>query len=79
MPGRNTTSITLTITMAAKPEVKKGKKVKKAKISAKKSDKSNLKRKIVGPVALIILASIALLGFFWQDLGFAVPRLAGFI
>ena len=29
-------------------KVKKGKKVKKAKISAKKSDKSNLKRKIVG-------------------------------
>jgi tyrosine-protein kinase Etk/Wzc len=57
----------------SKPEVEKGKKVKKAKISAKKSDKPNLKRKIIGPVALIILASIALLGFFWQDLSFAVP------
>jgi hypothetical protein len=57
----------------SKPEVEKGKKVKKAKISAKKSDKPNLKIKIIGPVALIILASIALLGFFWQDLSFAVP------
>ena len=54
----------------SEPEVKK---VKEAKISEKKPDKSNLKRKIIGPVALIILASIALLGFFWQDLGFAVP------
>ena len=45
----------------------------KAKISAKKSNKSNPKRKILGPVALIICVSIGLLGFFWQDLGFAVP------
>jgi tyrosine-protein kinase Etk/Wzc len=51
---------------------KKGKKVKKAKISKKKSNKSNPKRKIVGPVALIIFVSTGLLGFFWQDLGFAV-------
>ena len=55
------------------PQVKKGKKVKKAKISAKKSNKSNPKRKILGPVALILCVSIGLLGFFWQDLGFAAP------
>ena len=55
------------------PQVKKGKKVKKTEISANKSDKSSPKRKIVGPVALIIFVSIGLLGLFWQDLGFAVP------
>jgi capsular exopolysaccharide synthesis family protein len=58
------------------PQVKKGKRVKRVKrtkISSKKSNKSNPKRKILGPVALIICVSIGLLGFFWQDLGFAVP------
>jgi len=58
------------------PQVKKGKKikkVKKSKISTNKSKKSNPKRKVLGPVALIICVSIGLLGFFWQDLGFAVP------
>jgi hypothetical protein len=58
------------------PQVKKGKRVKRVKrtkISSKKSNKSNPKRKILGPVALIICVSICLLGFFWQDLGFAVP------
>jgi len=58
------------------PQVKKGKKVKnvkKIKSSTKKSDKSNSKRKILGPVASIIFVSIALMGYFWQDLDFAVP------
>jgi Mrp family chromosome partitioning ATPase len=52
-------------------KVKKVKKVKKNKSSARKTDKSNPKRKILGPVALIIFVSIGLLEFFWQDLGFA--------
>ncbi len=61
------------------PQVKKGKKVKRVKkvkknrSSARKTHKSNPKRKILGPVALIIFLSIGLLGFFWQHLGFAAP------
>jgi succinoglycan biosynthesis transport protein ExoP len=54
-------------------EVKKGKKIKSVKSSGHKLDKLKDNRKIVGRVALIILVSMALLGFFWQDLGFAVP------
>jgi hypothetical protein len=64
----------------SEPQVKKGKKVKKVKKikpSTKKSDKSNSKRKIAGTVALIIFVSIALLGFFWQDLGFNYPDWLG--
>jgi cellulose biosynthesis protein BcsQ len=55
------------------PEVKKGKKIKSSKSSNKKVDKSASKRKIVGSIALIFLLSMGFLGFFWQDLGFAIP------
>jgi succinoglycan biosynthesis transport protein ExoP len=55
------------------PEVKKGKRIKSVKSSDRKLDKQKDRRKIVGPVTLIILISLALLGFFWQGLSFAVP------
>ena len=54
-------------------EVNKGKKIKKTKSSNKKTNKPAPKRKIAGSIMLIILLSIGLLGFFWQDLGFAIP------
>jgi hypothetical protein len=53
------------------PEVKKGKKIKSKR--PKKLDKPKTKRKIVGPVALIVLLSMGLLGFFWQGLNFSIP------
>jgi capsular exopolysaccharide synthesis family protein len=54
-------------------EEKKGKKIKSSKSSKKKVDKSASKRKIIGSIALVFLLSMGFLGFFWQDLGFAIP------
>jgi succinoglycan biosynthesis transport protein ExoP len=60
------------------PEVKKGKKIKRVKSSGNKTDKRKGSRKVVGPVALLVLISLGLLGFFWQDLSFALPGLLSF-
>ncbi len=54
-------------------EVKKGKKIKSSNSSKKKLNKPAHKRKIAGSIMLVILLSMGLLGFFWQDLGFAIP------
>lgn len=54
-------------------EGKKVKKIKRVKSGDRISDKLKESRKIAGPVVLVVLASLAALGFFWQDLGFAIP------
>jgi capsular exopolysaccharide synthesis family protein len=56
----------------SEPEIKKGKKIKKVKSSKNKSNKPAQKRKIAGSIVLGILLSVGLLGFFWQNLGFAI-------
>ncbi len=55
------------------PEVKKGKKIKTSKSHKNKSNKPAHKRKIAGSIMLVILLSVGLLGFFWQDMGFTIP------
>jgi succinoglycan biosynthesis transport protein ExoP len=60
----------------SEPEVKKGKKIKRVKSSGNKRNKLNKRkgsRKVVGPATLIVLVSLTLLGFFWQNLAFALP------
>jgi capsular exopolysaccharide synthesis family protein len=57
----------------SEPEVKKGKKIKKVKSSGNKLDKPATKQKIVGSISLIILLSLGVLSFFWQDMGFVIP------
>ena len=60
----------------SEPEVKKDKKIRKvksSKSSKKKVNKPTSRRKIAGSITLILLVSIGLLSFFWQELGFSIP------
>ena len=60
----------------SEPEVKKDRKIRKvksSKSSKKKGNKPTSRRKIAGSITFILLVSIGLLGFFWQELGFSIP------